>query len=202
MYDYKLISDFSDYYDNNNESALFVYKRLKSESKQRGSALKQLRSYGIQTVEIKQVSQAMNWKKVVVYKDAGADRCREKVILSIEEAVELYPNLLCSKYIESDIHIKYIQIGNIGYRLMLDVDTTKNIKFNGVKSIEAIESDFATIGIPIYSINYVVDSNIMIATKFNKVQELNYLGLDSVISKEQVNELIYKSLLTYNKQAR
>ena len=202
MYDYKLITDFNDYYDNNNETALFVYKRLKSENKQRGSALKQLRSYGIQTVEIKQVSQAMDWKRVVVYKDVGADKCREKVVLDIEEAVVLYPNMLCSRYIESDTHIKYIQIGNTGYRLVLDVDTTKEIKLNGIRHIEPIASDFTAIGIPIYSINYVVDNNIMVATKFNKVQELSYLGLENMISKEQVNELIYKSLLTYNKQAR
>ena len=144
----------------------------------------------------------MSWEKVVVYKDIGSDKCKNKAVMDIWEAVETYPNLLCSKYIESDTHIKYIQIGNIGYRLVLDVDTTGDIKLNGIKSIEAIQSDYTAVGVPIYSINYVVDNNAMIATKFNQVQELSYLGFENIIGKEQINELVYKSLLTYNKQAR
>lgn len=202
MCKYKLISDFTDYYDCRNDTSLFIYKRMKSANSQRGSLLKQLRSYGIKTVEIKQVSQAMSWEKVVVYKDINSDKCKNKTVMDIWEAVETYPNLLCSKYIESDTHIKYIQIGNIGYRLVLDVDTTGDIKLNGIKSIEAIQSDYTAVGVPIYSINYVVDNNAMIATKFNQVQELSYLGFENIIGKEQINELIYKSLLTYNKQAR
>ena len=55
------------------------------------------------------------------------------------------------------------------------------------------------IGLPIFSIDYIIDKGIMIATDFSEVENLKELGVEKIITAEEIVEEIRQSILTYNK---
>ena len=69
-----------------------------------------------------------------------------------------------------------------------------------VKDIKISNTDYPIrIGLPIFSIDYVPHNDVMVATDFNEVQNLSELNIQDYISKEEVIEQIYNSLIKYNK---
>ena len=190
----KINSDYVDFYDDmNDDKSIYIYSRFKSKMKQRGTALKHLRTLGIKTIELKPVSSFCKWDgNIVVYTDVFAHDGMGKKVMAVEEAQAFHNNCLASKYYES-------QIGNVRVTLKYEKETELTLDKGKLVDIDMNKTDYnRLIGIPIYSIDYISGNEVMLATDFNEVENLRNLGLDEYITKEQIVELIKGSLLAYN----
>lgn len=197
----KINSDYVDFYDDiNDDKSIYIYNRFKSKMKQRGTALKHLRTLGIKTIELKPVSSFCKWDgNIVVYTDVFAHDGMGKKVMAVEEAQAFNNNCLASKYYESPISIKVLQIGNVRVTLKYEKETELALDKGKLVDIDMNKTDYnRLIGIPIYSIDYISGNEVMLATDFNEVENLMNLGLDEYITKEQIVELIKGSLLAYN----
>jgi serine/threonine protein kinase len=203
MNDLCIKSDFSDFYDElHNEKSNFIYNRFLSECKQRGTALKYLRSIGIKTIDIKPVNTYFSTDgKIVVYTNPKGHNSNGKKIMSVDDAVIQYNNCIASKYIESnDITVKYLQIGKRRFTLYFKKDSQYTLELGQLVDISEAPSDYnRLIGLPIFSIDYIAIDNEMVATDFNEVENLQRIGIDKVLGKENVIEEIRGALITYNK---
>lgn len=195
-------SDFKDYYDYlHSECSNVVYNRFLSDSKQRGTALKYLRNLGIKTLDVKPVKQYYRDDgPIVVYTSPNLHHSSGKKIMDVEEAMQYYSNCIASKYIQSDKSIKFLQIGKRRFTLFFN---KKDLDLNLGELINITESQSSynrIIGLPIFSIDYISDSESkLVATDFNEVEDLKRLGIDKIISAEDIVREIREALIVYNK---
>ncbi len=199
----KLISDFTDYYDNLcDDTSQIVYKRNLSDCMQRGSALNFLQSKSIKTVEVKPVSAFSNWdNKLVVYKNPMANHEEGKEIVDVNFAKQMYPNCLASKYIESDnfLTIKFLQLGRKRFTITYQGSELSLDKGSIVDIAESVSGYNTDIPYPIFSINYISIDNVMVATDFNEIENLQLLNFETQVNSESVIEEIRQALIFYNK---
>lgn len=205
MYNLNIQSDFLDYYDIlNNEKSTFVYNRYIGNSKSRGTILKELRNLGVKTIELKQVSQFYKGEgPLVVYIDPKAHNGKGKLIMSVEDAQLAYPNSLASPYIETTngYILKYVHVGKRRFALYYKKDEPISLNMGRLIDINEATPEYnRQVGLPIYSIDYIVkDNNEMVATDFNAVQSLGDIGLQSKLTAENVIDEIVQALAIYNK---
>ena len=196
-------SDFTDFYDAlSNDNSIITYNRYLSKCKQRGSALKYLRSLGIKTIDIKQVTQFFRGDgPIVVYKDPMGHGGNGKAIMTVDEAMQSYSNCVASKYYNTDgFTIKYLQIGRRRFSLCFKKSTTETLDIGTLVDIKEIAPEYnRLIGLPIFSIDYISNGREMIATDFNEVENLHKLGMDRYISASDVITEIVNALTVYNK---
>lgn len=197
-------SDFSDYYDIlNNKNSIITYNRYLSECKQRGTALKYLRTLGIKTLELKQVSQFYKDDgDIIVYKNPKGHNGTGKEIMSVSEALQYHSNCLASKYIPSEdgITVKFLQIGKRRFTLYFKKDEAVTLNMGKLISISESFSEYnRLIGLPIFSIDYISNGIEMIATDFNEVENLQNLSLQNYLSPDTIIEEIRNALTVYNK---
>lgn len=206
----KLQSDFSDYYDSgcmppsDTASAHLVYKRFRSALQQsRATELGELKKCGISTVEIRAVrnfSEA-DTDKVIVYTDAKKHNGEGKVVMSLNEARLAYPtSAACKFYTETDGRcFKIVSIGDRRFRVEIYRGNGNSLKEQEILNItEILGSLNYILACPVYSIDYIPTSMGMLATDFNKVQQLNTLNIDKFISGADVISCIHKALVAYN----
>lgn len=205
MYSLNIQSDFVDYYDIlNNEKSTFVYNRYIGNSKSRGTVLKELRNLGVKTIELKQVSQFYKGEgPLVVYVDPKEHKGKGKLIMSVEDAQLAYPNSLASPYIETTngYILKYVHVGKRRFALYYKKDEPISLNMGRLIDINEATPEYnRQVGLPIYSIDYIVkDNNEMVATDFNMVQSLGNIGLQSKLTAENVIDEIVQALAIYNK---
>lgn len=196
-------SDYTDFYDVlSNDNSIITYNRYLSQCKQRGSALKYLRSLGIKTIDIKQVNQFFRGDgPIVVYKDPMGHSGNGKAIMSVDEAMQSYSNCVASKYYNNDgFTIKYLQIGKRRFSLCFKKSSAETLNMGVLVDIKEISPEYnRLIGLPIFSIDYISDGREMIATDFNEVENLRNLGMDRYISSSDVITEIIDALTVYNK---
>ena len=206
-------SDYTDFYDVlSNNNSIITYNRYLSQCKQRGSALKYLRSLGIKTLDIKQVNQFFRGDgPIVVYKDPMGHHGNGKAIMSVDDAMQYYSNCVASNYYNKDgFTIKYLQIGKrrfiLCFNLCAIVDyNTLQIDGNveevaGLIDIKENTSEFnRLIGLPIFSIDYISNGCEMIATDFNEVENLHNINMDRYLDYNTVITEIIDALTVYNK---
>lgn len=197
-------SDFTDFYDYlHNENSNITYNRFMSQCKQRGTALKYLRSLGIKTIDIKPVNQFLRTDgPLVVYVNVKEHNGLGKKIMSVDEAMQNYTNCVACKYYQTldNYTVKYLQIGQRRFTLYfrknepisLDVGTLVDIR-------ESIQEYNRLIGLPIFSIDYISDGTNMLATDFNEVQKLDKLNFWQYMSAENITEEIRNAIIVYNK---
>lgn len=198
-----IISDYIDFYDNlsDNKSPI-TYKRNMCDCKQIGTALKYLRNIGIKTIDVKPVSSFNIFDgDIMVYTNPVKHSNDDKKIVSVEYAKTVYPTCVASKCLSSDnlITIKYLQIGKRRFTLTYKSNDESLNKRYLVDISESSTSYNMLIGLPIFSIDYIIDKGIMIATDFNEVENLKELGVEKIITAEEIVEEIRQSILTYNK---
>ena len=205
MYKLKIDSDFVDYYDIlSSDDTDIVYKRISKNREQRAKDLKYLRTLGLKTLELRQVNQFVrDTEPIVVYTNPKGHNSLGKEIMRVGEALKMYGNYTASRYIKPDngYSMKYLQIGKQRYALYFkkDIDDI-SLKMGRLVNIVKAEPEYnRLIGLPIYSIDYIPHNGEMIATDFNCIENLKRLGIDSVISAEEVISEITKSLIVYNK---
>jgi len=203
MSNIKILSDFNDFYDDlSDNNSIITYNRMLQGCKQRGTALKYLRSLNIKTIETKQVSQFYDDDEtLVVYTDPFGHNGEGKRILGVTEAKQNYSNCVASKYYVSDgLSIKFLQIGKIKINLCYKKTSDKTLDMGTLVDVTIDSGDYnRLIGIPIFSIDYISVNNKMLATDFNEVENLGRLGIQQYLTKEQIVDEIAKSLMLYNK---
>ena len=169
---------------------------------QRGTALKYLRSIGVQTIEVKPVNSFLfgDTNRVVVYTNSLAHDGHGKRVMTVADAVNQYGNCVASRFYEnSTMTIKYLQIGKRRFTLYYKKADNELSEGNLVNVIEQ-QSDYnRLIGIPIFSIDYIQADGIMLATDFNEVENLARLGMDKIIDDYNVIDEVKRALITYNK---
>jgi hypothetical protein len=203
MVNLNIESDFKDFYDNlSNKKSIVTYHRFLKDSKQRGTALKYLRSIGIRTIEIKQVNQFMiSDSPIVVYTDPKGHNGKGKVLMDVSEALRSYENYMASKYLDysSGVTLKFLQIGKRRFQIQFD-KVGKSLDIGRITHINEITPEYnRLIGLPIFSIDYVSNGEYMVATDFNEVENLERIGLDKFISAEEVLNEIREALIIYSK---
>ena len=197
-------SDFKDYYDTEassvyNENSV-VYSRFLSKVPGKVEELKFLNYLGNKTIPIMPVSKiSMDVERVVVYMDLHGHRGKGKLLMRLNEANMLYPNKLASEYFDTNpgITFKILYIGKRRFRCVL-----RNSDFfteNEILDISELPSGYnLKIALPIFSIDYVQDrSNQMLACDFNSVQRLDYLGMEKLLSANDVISEIYRAMLEH-----
>lgn len=199
----KIESDFTDYYDNIGANTKFVgiYKRyMINESK--GKLMKQLKDQGIKSLELKAVRDFDNSvKQLVIYTNPKLHESKGKILMSLDDARMLYPTYLASEfYNEADSEfLKYLQIGY--RRFTLKMKSGDKNKFGDclVTDIKEMTPDLNYLMMkPIFSIDYISNGKEMIAIDFNMAQRLSKLGIDKIMTAEQVMSEIKKSMSAYN----
>ena len=176
-------SDYTDFYDVlSNNNSIITYNRYLSQCKQRGSALKYLRSLGIKTINIKQVNQFFRGDgPIVVYKNPMGHHGDGKEIMTVDEALQYHGNCVASSYYETDgFTIKYLQIGKRRFSLCFKKDKTETLKIGTLVDI-------------------ISNGHEMIATDFNEVEDLHRLGMDRYLDSNIVITEVIDALTVYNK---
>ena len=196
-------SDYTDFYDVlSNNNSIITYNRYLSQCKQRGSALKYLRSLGIKTLDIRQVNQFFRGDgPIVVYKDPMGHHGNGKAIMSVDEAMQYYSNCVASNYYNKDgLTIKYLQIGKRRFSLCFKKNETETLDVGTLIDIKENTSEFnRLIGLPIFSIDYISNGCEMIATDFNEVENLHNINMDRYLDSNTVITEIIDALTVYNK---
>lgn len=198
-----IISDYIDFYDNLSDTkSPITYKRNMGDCRQIGTALKYLRNIGIKTIDVKPVSSFNIFDgDITVYTNPIRHSNNDRKIMSVEYAKLVYPTCVASKCISSDnmITIKYLQIGKRRFTLTYKSNDLSLNKSYLVDISESNPSYNMLIGLPIFSIDYVIDKGIMVANNFNEVENLKELDIEKIITAEEIVEEIRQSILTYNK---
>lgn len=196
-------SDYTDFYDVlSNNNSIITYNRYLSQCKQRGSALKYLRSLGIKTLDIKQVNQFFRGDgPIVVYKDPMGHHGNGKAIMSVDDAMQYYSNCVASNYYNKDgFTIKYLQIGKRRFSLCFKKNDAETLDVGTLIDIKENTSEFnRLIGLPIFSIDYISNGCEMIATDFNEVENLHNINMDRYLDSNTVITEIIDALTVYNK---
>ena len=194
----KIISNFKDYYDDvaKSMSDKMVYKR-DTQKYDRAQELLMARRLGYQSIELKPVRQILNngSQKVVVYTDVYGHGGSGKIIMDLNSAKIMYPSKLCSKFYENNTNtFKLIQIGTRLFRVIAKNESGNPLKMSTeVKITEMGIVDNHT-NFPIYSIDFVNTENGLLACDFNHYENLGLLGIDKIMTAQEVVEEIKNKL--------
>lgn len=201
----KVESDFSDYYDElSSDNTTIVYKRFKSQSMSRAEALTYLKNNGINTVKygpfIKFTGET---KKFVVYTNQASHDFKGKLICTFDKVASEYSNYLVSEFLSSSngLTIKYLQIGERRFRMMFsNPEFEETLKEGSLVQFDELPKGYNhAIGLPIYSIDYISNGLEMLAIDFNQVQNLQKIGIDKIITADEVITQVENALIAYNK---
>lgn len=196
-------SDFTDYYDIiQDKNSVLTYNRYLSECKQRGTALKYVRSLGLKTLELKPVNQYISLDgKILVYTNPRLHNGEGKKIMTVDEALRSYNNCIASKFYEDTTNVvKFLQIGKRRFTLYFKKDTPYDLSHGNLIDIRESVSEYnRLIGLPILSIDYIEINGEMVATDFNEVENLGKLGMSEFLRPEDIIKEIKESLIVYNK---
>ena len=195
-------SDYKDFYDIKSQHNGIIYSRKYSNCMQRGSALKYIKGLGVNTLEIKPVSSFSYLDgKLVVYTDPKKHNGLGKIVCSYEEARAYYNNMPASKYIEdtNGFTIKVLQIGKRRFNITFKKDESHNLLEEGnIVDFKELPSSYSSvIKLPIFSIDYIPNNNIMIATDFNEVDNLSRLSIENYMKSDEIIEEIINSLMIH-----
>lgn len=202
---FRLESDFKDYYDSYavNDTEI-VYKRFRNGGLGRGEGLEYLRQNGIKTVQFGPFSKFnRNTKSFVVYTNPSLHNFLGKHIYTYNEVAGQYSNCVVSEFLEiyGGYTVKYLQVGERRFRIMFFNPEFKTKLIEGsVITVEELPRQYNhAIGLPIYSIDYISNGIEMVAVDFNTVQQLGSIGMEKLISAEDVATEVKKSIIAYNK---
>lgn len=194
----KIESDFHDFYDYLSSSdASVTYKRYTSRNLPRDKVFKQLQRLSVRTVPFGRVRElASSYEKLVVYTDITKHGMEGKVVLNSDEALLLYPGKLASAYLKTmPLTYKVLVIGTNIFRVIIEDNVFPFIR-GEVKSIEKARSRYeGIVREPIFSIDYVPTNSGLLAVDFNVIEHLGNLGVQHLITAEEIIEEIYNFLI-------
>ena len=198
----KIQSDFTDYYDGLAQSTGYVtYNRFYKNSESRATSLARLRAMGVQTVSLKAISDYnifSGFEKYVVYTNQYEHNFRGKEILTLQDALEMFPNCAAVPFYEESngITLKMLQIGSRRFRLMLKNTNLSLLREGSLIDIQEIKSSISySVGLPLYSIDYIQTREGLLAIDFNYVQRLDTLGIQHYLTAEETYSEIRDALI-------
>lgn len=194
-----LQSKFKDYYDDEFEKEYNIaYDR--NYRLPRVNGLKLIALTGAKTVDICPVCDApYSWNEVVVYINPSLHNGLGKMVLPLEVARERYRNYLCVPYYRESAFVtrKYLQVGKC--RFEFEVKHTSEVDSGSVVSCKRLADAYNIyIGMPIFSIDYLIIDGGLVALELNDVQNLKNLKMDRILSGAEVKWLILDSMKEYN----
>lgn len=199
----KLNTDFEDFYDAELSSLSGIeYNRFKGSTVSRGEELNWLNRIGIKTVKFGAASSFIPaTKQVVVYTNPFLHDFKGKSIYNFDEYRG--SNYLIAEFLADSLGytVKYLQVGERRFKLMLyNKDFRTKLSEGVLVSCEELPKQYNySMGIPIYSIDYVSNGHEMLAVDFNRVQNLKKLGMENVMKASEVALEVRKALIEYNK---
>ena len=200
----RIESDFKDFYDKASTDSNYIgtFSRYRS-TESKAQALRWLEGKGTKTIKLKasRMLEGSGESLCVVYTDSKLHHGKGKIVTTLNEARDMYPNKPASKFYEeaNGKTIKFLQIGSRRFRVEMQAE---GLSLNGgiVTDIKELEPELSyKILEPIFSIDYISSNREMIAIDFNRNEELERLGFEDIMSAEEVIEEIKKSLISYNK---
>lgn len=202
---FNLASDFTDFYDDCCDSnSVIVYNRFRNQGMSRGEALNYLKNNGIKTVNFGPFTKfGSSTDKLVVYTNPSLHNFAGKQIHTFNEVALQYTNYMMAEFLEvyGGYTVKYLQIGERRFRMMFFNPEYKNKLIEGsMVAVEELPKQYNyAIGLPIYSIDYISNGVEMVAIDFNEVQQLDKIGVNNLITAENVAMEVRNALITYNK---
>ena len=110
----------------------------------------------------------------------------------------MFPNCAAVPfYEESDgITLKMLQIGSRRFRLMLKNTNLYLLREGSLIDIQEIKSSISySVGLPLYSIDYIQTREGLLAIDFNYVQRLDTLGIQHYLTAEETYSEIRDALI-------
>lgn len=205
MYLFRLNSDFTDYYDEClDTNSTIVYNRFRNQGMSRGEALNYLRNNGIKTVKFGAFTNfGTDTSKFVVYTNPSLHNFSGKRIQTFDEVAIQYANYMVSEFLDKygGYTVKYLQVGERRFRIMFfNPEYREKLIEGSMVAIEELPKQYNyAIGLPIYSIDYISNGAEMVAIDFNEVQRLDTIGINNLISAENVAMEVRNALIAYNK---
>ena len=199
-------SDFKDYYDSVASNTLteksVVYNRILKNVPGKVTELRNINNLGLKTIKLQPVSKFdPRTSKVVVYADTQGHRGEGKMVMSLSEANLMYRNKLASEYFEcnKELTFKILTVGKRRFKIILR--NRNQLIENEVLELQELASGYNyNIACPIFSLDYVKNNEgEMLVCDFNIIQRLDYLGIQNIMSEEEVIKEIYGALVAYNK---
>lgn len=220
----QLRSDFADYYDHCFDLDGIPFERYSRQGRGRRAALDYFTEIGIPTPPygtprevIKQTNQRLLERErefqsdskyllsAVVYLDENAHRGEGKVLMPLQEALNKYSNHLCTLFIPplpgKSISMRHLQIGKKAFwlRCISRDDWRSNC---GNVEIEIIKQEkegyHPHIHQPLFTIDYIANSEEMLAVDLNVSPILKGTGLENILSGKEVADLIKEAIRDVN----
>lgn len=189
-------SDFIDYYDYAFDSiydADYILKRYSRSGMNRIEMFDFLKSVGLKIPKVGTCSElTTDCSRVVVYLDVNAHRGEGKILLSANDAKELYPHHFASEYIPLNYGISYrlISIGKRSWMLRYSSnDWRSNCGEVKIELLKEVENNLS-INRPLYAIDFVGNIEDPIAIDFNIAPQVKGTGLGRILKPKDVYQLM------------
>lgn len=202
----RLTSNFKDYYDDafkcrepeilkalHEKRRVYSYDRCRSNSISRAKELKRL---NIPTIPIKAASMLatdLNASKLLIYTDATLHNGKGKLVVSNQDAQNIYPNLPARRFVPisetGGFTLKCLQVGKRRFKVLLWSDTdTLDYKVHSIEEIEPMYN--RSYRYPIFSIDYLPTKEGLMVIDFNQVENLGNLGMDKYMTPSEVYDAV------------
>lgn len=206
----KLNSDFTDYYDQWFDRDGYRFGRLSTQGANRENLLKAMMVMGFavptfgKLFNIKEKLLKQKVEKVVVYLDENAHRGEGKVLMPLDEALEVYPTHLSSEYIppsgSNSNSYRYLQVGSKHCWLKYSSqDWRSNCGNVDIKILKAGEGYHEKIKKPLFAIDFVQGDK-PYAIDYNSAPCVKGTGIEAELLPRRVFELIQESIQRFNQE--
>ncbi|MBF7084413.1 hypothetical protein IT084_15780 [Desulfallas sp. Bu1-1] len=211
----KLVSDFWDYYDHwfDGSDAEIVFERRSTGGMDRLQMLEYLKSLGLRVPAFGRVRDLYDrerqvWQgyvditSVVVYLDERAHRGEGKVLLSLRDAMEQYPDHLATEYIPAlpsghGLTWRYLQVGDKIFWLKCTShsDWRSNCGDVEIKVLSREKDSYNDkIRHPLYAVDFVPAGNRLYAVDFNVAPGIKGTGVEELLPPREAAEAIKKAI--------
>lgn len=215
-----LISNFHDYYDDGFDPDGVPFKRFSRQGVDRRRILDYLSGIGFQTPIYgtpQQVYDKINTEfleresyyrqidrhflEVIVYLTDNAHRSEDKVLIPLYQAINKYPNNLCTLFIPplpgNSKTLRYLQIGNKNFWLQYTSkdDWRSNCGDVEIKVlIQGPDGYHPRIKDPLFALDFIFNTGEYIAIDFYTSPVLKCTGIEEMLPGEEVVELISEAM--------
>lgn len=219
----RLKTDFHDYYDHWFDAEGVEFERFSRQGRGRREALEYLSDIGLKTppygtpreVMVKTNNRLLERElelqkdskyllSVVVYLDENAHRGEGKVLMPLQEALNKYPNHLCTLFIPpipgKSVSMRHLQIGKKAFWLRYTSSDDWRSNCGNVE-IEVIKQEkdgyHPKIHYPLFAIDYIANTDKMLAVDLNVSPGLKGTGIENILTGKEVAHLISEAINYY-----
>ena len=218
-----LKSDFHDYYDHCFDLDGIPFNRYSRQGVERRAILDYLSETGFQTpiygtpqeiyekIDTQLLERERDFRQknrhfleVIVYLADNAHRGEDKVLIPLYQAINKYPNHLCTLFISplpgSAKSLRYLQIGNKNFRLQY---TSKDDWRSNRGDVEikvlthGPDGYHPRVNYPLFAVDFIFNTGEYIAIDFNTSPVLEHTGIEEILAGEEVVKSINEAIVHY-----